>query len=120
MSSSLDHHDKIILPLFIIAYKLNEVLQYAYFAGAIVPPQMMKQLCAWFAWIFLATGAVAGCSQSIQQASNTPALPPPAVASASPSNLASSKLISGINNVAAGKRVIARNGGITYPGACQC
>jgi hypothetical protein len=77
---------------------------------------MMKQLCAWFAWIFLATGAVAGCSQSIQQASNTPALLPPAVASASPSNLASSKPISGINNVAAGKRVIARNGGITYPG----
>jgi len=76
---------------------------------------MMKQLCAWFAWIFLATGSVAGCSQSIQQASNTPALPPPAVASASPSNLASSKPISGIN-VAAGKRVIARNGGITYPG----
>jgi hypothetical protein len=37
------------------------------------------------------------------------------VASASPSNLASSKPISG-TNVAAGKRVIARNGGITYPG----
>ena len=28
MCSSLDHHDNIILPLFIIAYKLNEVLQY--------------------------------------------------------------------------------------------
>ena len=77
---------------------------------------MMKKSCVWFAWIFLATGSVAGCSQSIQQASNTPALPPPAVPSASPDNLASSKLISGINNVAAGKRVIARNGGITYPG----
>jgi hypothetical protein len=74
---------------------------------------MMKQLCAWFAWIFLATGAVTGCSQSIQQVSNTPTLPPPAVEPASPSNIPSSKPISGIN-VAAGKRVIARNGGITY------
>lgn len=76
---------------------------------------MMKKSCAWFAWIFLATGAVAGCSQSIQQVSNTPTLPAPAVESASPSNIASSKPISGIN-VAAGKPVIARNGGITYPG----
>jgi hypothetical protein len=78
---------------------------------------MMKKSCAWFASIFLATGAVAGCSQSIQQVSNTPTLPPPAVESAPPSNIASSKPILGIN-VAAGKRVIARNGGITYPGAC--
>jgi hypothetical protein len=76
---------------------------------------MIKKSCVWFAWIFLATGSVAGCSQSIQQVSNTPTLPPPAVESASPSNLASSKPISGIN-VAAAKRVIARNGGITYPG----
>ena len=72
----------------------------------------MKQLCSWFAWIFLATGAIAGCSQSIQQASNTPALPPSAV---EPAPLNTPKPISGIN-VAAGKRVITRNGGITYPG----
>ncbi|MEG3934937.1 hypothetical protein QT990_27420 [Microcoleus sp. T3_B1] len=78
---------------------------------------MMKQLCAWFARIFLATGAVAGCSQSIQQILNTPTLPPPAVESASPTNIALSKPLSG-TNVAAGKPVIARNGGITYPGAC--
>ena len=76
---------------------------------------MMKKSCAWFAWIFFATEAVAGCSQSIQQVSNTPTLPPPAVESASPTNIASSKPISG-TNVAAGKPVIARNGGITYPG----
>jgi hypothetical protein len=76
---------------------------------------MMKKSCAWCARIFLATGVVAGCSQSIQQVSNTPTLPAPAVESASPSNIASSKPISGIN-VAAGKPVIARNGGITYPG----
>ena len=76
---------------------------------------MMKKSCVWFAWLFLATGAVAGCSQSIQQVSNSPTLPPPAVESASPSNIASSKPILG-TNVAAGKPVIARNGGITYPG----
>lgn len=56
----------------------------------------------------------AGCSQSIKQVSNTSTPSPSAVKSAPENNIGKRKSISGIN-IAVGKQVIARSGGITYP-----
>lgn len=76
--------------------------------------KQMKRLCYVSAWLSLSTLILADSSQSIQ-VSNTSASPPLAVKSAQQSNLAQHSSRSLIN-VAAGKLVIARGGGITYPG----
>ena len=77
--------------------------------------QMLKKVCYLSAWLSLTTVTLASSSQSIQ-ASNTSAPAPSAVKSAPESNLTKQTPVISSINVAAGKPVIARSGGITYAG----